>query len=548
MMIGTMTDASTLTDRLAMMPDNMLPRLAQQYKTDAITLSLILSEKNRRDRVRQSMQAQAGAQPQPKVNDQIVASMQQPSPGIAGLPAPTMQGMADGGIAGYAEGGEVEGYQAGGSTPRGPYGSVLAGTEFDIPGLSAGEPRTYVPRQAGDTEGLPLFQRLLAQGRETGMRYQIEQARARIAAGYGTEADYRLLKEATGPAATSPQEMAAFDAATDLYMAERAAKKAATGADTKTDTGRREAAPTVKAPSFAALDPVKMTEEAMAKAAKQPNPFAADIEGLGKERVAAAEAEVSGLEAIQKQFADIYKGRRDRLGTREAEIGKLEKQAQGLALLQAGAAMMSTPGKFGAGLGRGLEVGTRQYAAGMDKVRDAQEKLAEARDRLDEIEAQRGEMSARELFKARTNVKNAGIAARESLIQANMSNYNVNRETALKMVDNQIKVGIAQLEQQGATQRANLAASTQRLPGEAQMAMMLGTGTTDAERLRTGLAELAKFKAKDGAPNIELLKQFIEAKKADPSVTPESFLTQAAQVMLPTTRTPPPNAVVRTQP
>ena len=117
-MIGTMTDASTLTDRLAMMPDNMLPRLAQQYKTDAITLSLILSEKNRRDRVRQSMQAQAGAQPQPKVNDQIVASMQQPSPGIAGLPAPTMQGMADGGIAGYAEGGEVEGYAGGGSIPR----------------------------------------------------------------------------------------------------------------------------------------------------------------------------------------------------------------------------------------------------------------------------------------------------------------------------------------------------------------------------------------------------------------------------------------------
>jgi len=118
MMIGTMTDASTLADRLAMMPDQMLPRLAQQYKTDAITLSLILGEKNRRDRVRQSIQAQAGGQPQPKVNDQIVASMQQPAPGIAGLPAPTMQGMADGGIAGYADGGEVEGYAGGGSIPR----------------------------------------------------------------------------------------------------------------------------------------------------------------------------------------------------------------------------------------------------------------------------------------------------------------------------------------------------------------------------------------------------------------------------------------------
>lgn len=545
MMIGTMTDASTLADRLAMMPDQMLPRLAQQYKTDAITLSLILGEKNRRDRVRQSIQAQAGGQPQPKVNDQIVASMQQPSPGIAGLPAPTMQGMADGGIAGYAEGGEVEHYQVGG----------VAG---DLPaGFRPGEPRTYVPTPAGEAEDLPLLQRLFAGARETGMKYQVEQARARLAAGYGTDADRRLVQEASGFTAATPQDIAAFDAATNLFMTERAAKKEAPKADTKADTGktapkvdtgRREAAPTVKAPSFAALDPVKMTEEAMAKAAKQPNPFATEIEGLGKERVAAAEAEVSGLEAIQKQFADIYKGRRERLGTREAEIGKLEKQAQGLALLQAGAAMMSTPGKFGAGLGRGLEVGTRQYAAGMDKVRDAQEKLSEARDRLDEIEAQRGELSARELFKARTGVKNASIAAREALIKANMDNYNVNRDTALKMVDNQIKIGIAQIQEQGATNRANIAAGAQRLPGEAQMAMMLGTGATEAERLRSGLAELAKFKAKDGGTNMKLLEQFIEAKKADPSITPESFLTQAAQVMLPTTAKPPPNAVVRTQP
>jgi len=538
MMIGTMTDASTLADRLAMMPDSALPRLAQQYKTDAITLSLILGEKNRRDRVRQSMQAQAAGQPQPKVNDQIVASMQQPAPGIAGLPAPTMQGMADGGIAGYAEGGEVEGYNGDtGSLVAGPITRQMVDQAYQD--WMASQPSWFQQKTPMSTQ------------REAAAKSRYEQ----ILQAYQSQPS-NVQPGARSKTAGTPQEMAAFDAATDLYMTERAAKKAATGADTKADvktdtkvdTGRREAAPTVKAPSFAALDPVKMTEEAMAKAAKQPNPFAADIEGLGKERVAAAEAEVSGLEAIQKQFADIYKGRRERLGTREAEIGKLEKQAQGLALLQAGAAMMSTPGKFGAGLGRGLEVGTRQYAAGMDKVRDAQEKLSEARDRLDEIEAQRGELSARELFKARTGVKNASIAARESLIKANMDNYNVNRDTALKMVDNQIKIGIAQIQEQGATNRANIAAGAQRLPGEAQMAMMLGTGATEAERLRSGLAELAKFKAKDGGTNMKLLEQFIEAKKADPSITPESFLTQAAQVMLPTTAKPPPNAVVRTQP
>ena len=102
-MMNTMGEVATLTDKLAMMPDNMLPRLAQQYKSDAITLSLILGEKNRRDRMRNSVKTQAGAQPQAKVNDQIVAGMQQlpEEVGIGALPAPNMQRMADGGIAGY---------------------------------------------------------------------------------------------------------------------------------------------------------------------------------------------------------------------------------------------------------------------------------------------------------------------------------------------------------------------------------------------------------------------------------------------------------------
>ena len=102
-MMNTMGEVATLTDKLAMMPDNMLPRLAQQYKSDAITLSLILGEKNRRDRMRNSTKMQAAGQPQPKVNDVVVAGMQ-PLPeesGIGALPAPNMQRMADGGIAGY---------------------------------------------------------------------------------------------------------------------------------------------------------------------------------------------------------------------------------------------------------------------------------------------------------------------------------------------------------------------------------------------------------------------------------------------------------------
>jgi uncharacterized protein YlaN (UPF0358 family) len=110
--------------------------------------------------------------------------------------------------------------------------------------------------------------------------------------------------------------------------------------------------------------------------------------------------------------------------------------------------MMSTPGGIGVALGKGVKVGTEQYASGLERLRNAQEKLSDARDRLEEAEVQRGEMSARELLKVRTEVKNAGISAREEMIKSNMQMYGVNREVAMKMVDNQIKVGVAQLEVQ----------------------------------------------------------------------------------------------------
>jgi hypothetical protein len=113
-------------------------------------------------------------------------------------------------------------------------------------------------------------------------------------------------------------------------------------------------------------------------------------------------------------------------------------------------------------LGKGVKVGTEQYASGLERLRNAQEKLSDARDRLEEAEAQRGEMSARELLKVRSEVKNAGISAREEMIKSNMQMYGVNREVAMKMVDNQIKVGVLQLEIQNRKDIAQYEAQTRR--------------------------------------------------------------------------------------
>ena len=110
-------ELSNISDNLAMMPDPALQQFAQMHKEDPYMVSLALSESNRRKKVRTAAQGQAAGMPQPKVVDAAIQGMapapapapapmmaQQQLPenqGIGALPAPNMQGMADGGIAGY---------------------------------------------------------------------------------------------------------------------------------------------------------------------------------------------------------------------------------------------------------------------------------------------------------------------------------------------------------------------------------------------------------------------------------------------------------------
>jgi lysozyme family protein len=129
-------ELSNISDSLAMMLDPALQQFAQMHKNDPYMVSLALSESNRRKKLRTAAQGQAGSVPQPKVVDAAIQGMA-PAPvmtgagvplqtgyggpvmtgmasgglpedqGIAQLPAPNMQAMADGGIAGYGDGDDV---------------------------------------------------------------------------------------------------------------------------------------------------------------------------------------------------------------------------------------------------------------------------------------------------------------------------------------------------------------------------------------------------------------------------------------------------------
>jgi hypothetical protein len=107
-------NAEKLTSQMAMLPDAALKQMAMMHKNDPYVLPLIISEDGRRKQMRQAAQAQMGGMPQPKVADAALAQMGQlpEEQGIGSLPAPNIQRMADGGIAGYED--DQEGMATGG--------------------------------------------------------------------------------------------------------------------------------------------------------------------------------------------------------------------------------------------------------------------------------------------------------------------------------------------------------------------------------------------------------------------------------------------------
>ena len=102
-----MIDVNQITSTLRGMGDRALQQYAAMNKGDPYILSLAVSESNQRKQLRAAAQGQAAGQQMPKVVDQDIAQMapqQLPeNQGIAQIPAPNMQHMADGGIAGFDE-------------------------------------------------------------------------------------------------------------------------------------------------------------------------------------------------------------------------------------------------------------------------------------------------------------------------------------------------------------------------------------------------------------------------------------------------------------
>jgi ribosomal protein S16 len=400
-------DQRDVSSTLRFMDDRALQQYAAMHKNDPYIFPLAFQESQNRQKLRMNQQAQAGAQPQPKVADAALAQMAppqaQPMPeaqGIGALPAPNMQFAAEGGILGYddadlaersepvvmmAEGG-VARYQVGGPTFDPATGVVVA------------DPAAY-----GGTDDRTLFERLGIFNPEN--RRALEKA----------EREQAIREEAAKAAKTPGAKAAAAAAPTTTTPAPTV------DAAPKPDTTRKTGPSNKPAAAASTADKGPTGIEALADKLTRSTDLA-----LGEQRNARAglssrmEQEATEYAADTKnrikEEGDVFKGKEERLAAREKGIEGLGDKYMGLALLQAGAAMMSTPGNLGSVIGKGIQVGSERYIAGIDKINAAKDKFAEARDRLDDLRLNRDDMNKKEVRDADRAIRTARLQGQQLLV------------------------------------------------------------------------------------------------------------------------------------
>jgi hypothetical protein len=169
---------------------------------------------------------------------------------------------------------------------------------------------------------------------------------------------------------------------------------------------------------------------------------------------ASAAADRQAIARDAERFRDAYKGRESRLAEREADIGKQRDTNKGLAFLNAGLAIMSTPGGLATAIGKGAQVGTAQFASGLDKIRSAQERLAEARDRLDDLKLNREEVTAKELRDAERRYRDVAVNAQKRTIDGVRQAAGVNEARAKEIYGKTVDMTKTMYEQGEATKRS----------------------------------------------------------------------------------------------
>lgn len=535
-----MINVNKITSVLARMPDQQLQQYAEMHKNDPYIVTLALSESNRRKEMRSAGQGTQGEQP--KVVDQLLAAMPprppQPMPedvGIGALPVANMN-FAEGGIIAFGDGGDVERYQVGGDT-MGGFTPDLAETEMRN---TASAMRTQEMQRARTLQELEQKVTFLTNAQAFP---QAETARKQLEAFKASG----QLPTATSTAALTPA--ASFSPADIGGMDRRMMTGTVGTAPAPKPKPDSLAAPAAR-PAFAPAAPSGLTSiDALQK--KYFGSLDADMADLKTGRAGLVsgikELAAENLKATEADIAkrgDVFKSREERLSAQEKRIGGMDTQNTGLALLQAGAAMMSTPGGLGVALGKGVAIGSERYAAGIDKINAAKDKFADARDRLDDLRINRDDMNDKDIRAAKKEARESELKGKELLYNGLVSDLGIKQKNVSSIFSAATQALNTQIEQGGANARsAAQIAATLNTPDRLVFNQLLidnkNNPVAAAEALQKMKAE--KFNAYDA------YSKYLQAFAGKDTLKGPDDFDVFAKRFIPTV-TPNKNTTVRTQP
>jgi hypothetical protein len=446
-----MLNVEQITSELARLPDGSLQRYAMMHKDDPYVMSLALSEANRRKELRAGAHMQAPQQP--KVAEQALAGMAQQAPeqmpeavGIGALPAPNMQHFDDGGIVGYGNGGNMDGY----NPATGPAGRLAYNNEPVLRMADGGVVAFADEGLVQDDE--PAWAQALA------ATERAQKARA-------AEKQAAQLKALQAIQATAPQARAAF-ATQDPRMAQ--VQQAVQARQQYEEQLNPTAPPTASGAAQAPQGglPGLITSPAAAQAAlakmqagvkpQVPEAVQAGISGLQQAQEAMAS---KNIEAIQQEQANrplAFKDFETRLKAREERLTAQERDNGPLALLQAGLSIMGGRSPYAlSNIGAGAQVGVKAYTDGAEKLQIARDKLDESFGRIEEVRRNESRMDAKELREARMAAMQPAIEAKKLTVSALEKDWGLKSQDATKAFEAVMQNQRSAFEQAGATARAN---------------------------------------------------------------------------------------------
>ena len=494
-----------LQAKLNRLSPQQLKQFAATNYDDPISLALAMQVDSERKKMTAQGQAMAAGQQKPPVAAQAIQSIGTELPentGIAQLPAPNIQSMADGGIAGYDMEPVVR-MSRGGS----PIGRWWEGVTQDW---------------GKRNEEATLRNRLAAQFAPAGglqglFKEQTDEERAAAQKVLSIlpklSMEQMLLLKEQGVSAL-PQISAALAPPPKTTTPAPASAAASTAPapitevpppDTKTlDTPPPPKTRAPVAPANSGIAALPVTPEALIKERaaisdaqnlEVPIELQTAMDTQAREEKKAAEERLNTFDIDTARRGVAFADREARLKAREAEFGQQKEDNKSMALLEAGLAIMSGSSPYALqNIGAGALVGTKSYKSGLKDLAEVRDKLDDAFGRIEEYRRTEDTMTSKERRVLQADIDKTVTEANNKGIAALTKKWDMGEQRANSVMQQLTENRKTVFEQGEATKRTAMTVAGQAATTKANspMALLEALGGGDLEK---GLRKKAEIEA-----------------------------------------------------